>query len=78
MTDAIRGQAKLSLDDLERFLGNSVQDSKLLPYCDAAAVLSVFDPLALWPVSGATVMPSDMLTRMRSLCEVETDGKSVV
>ncbi|MFS0757471.1 AAA family ATPase [Noviherbaspirillum sp. 1P10PC] len=74
MTDAIRGQAKLSLDDLDRFLGNSAQDSELLPYCDAAAVLSVFDPLALWPVSGATVMPSDVLARMRSLCEVETDG----
>ena len=74
MTQAQRPQAKLTLDDLERFLGVSAEDTELSPYCDAAAVLAAFDPLVLQPVGTAAKMTSDMLARLRLLCEVATDS----
>jgi hypothetical protein len=67
-------QAKLTLDDLERFLAEPVTDEALLPYCDAAAVLAAFDPLALQPVGGDAKMPADLLEWLRPRCEVATDS----
>ncbi|MBV5275724.1 MAG: ATP-binding protein [Lamprocystis purpurea] len=72
MTHAQAPQAKLTLDDLERFLAEPPMEDALVPYCDAAAVLAAFDPLALQPVGGDARMPANLLEWLRPLCEVAT------
>lgn len=72
MTQVKNLQAKLTLDDLERFLDLPAPGDELLPYCDAAAVLAAFDPLALRSVGGDAAMPADLLSQLRPLCEVAT------
>jgi hypothetical protein len=74
MTSAKGDRPRLTLDDLERFLSPPAADTRLSPYCDAAAVLAAFDPLALRPVGGDARLPADLLPRLRPLCEVATDS----
>lgn len=66
--------AELTLDDLERFIADRVDNSAALsPYCDAAAVLAVFDPLTLRPTGGDAPMSADTMAQMRPLCELAND-----
>ena len=46
-------KGKLTLDDLDRFLGAPREDPRVEAYRDAAAVLAAFDPLELRPAGAA-------------------------
>lgn len=74
---ATRGQpSKLTIDDLDRFLSLPARDEGITPYCEAAAVLASFDPLALQPVGGSVDARAraDVLPRLRPMCEVLTES----
>jgi hypothetical protein len=67
---------KLTLGDLDRFLGMEVEGGDdLARYLDAAAVLAAFHPLHLHPVGGGQGgVPDALLDRLLPRCEPVTQG----
>lgn len=77
MTGGQSRNTKLTIEDVERFLAAPAVDIGLFPYCEAAAVLAAFNPLALRPVGGEAKVPADLLERLRPLCELATDSSDM-
>src|SRR5258708_10037921 len=67
---------KLTEEDLDRFLEVPAQDESVTPYCESAAVLASFDPLALQPAGGEADARAraDVLPRLRPMCELVTES----
>lgn len=62
----------LTLEQLDDFLGANEDSDTQAPFCEAASVLAVFDPLALRAGNAPGATAADVLPLLRPLCDVLT------